>query len=218
METPAIQQPADLLHDRLPDMGLSSLAKPAMKPLSQRSAVMKQYLTNAREFVKGPVVYLQQSLYLTPGRPQGNLKSHLSFFQASMVLTESAAGKNNNQVLFGSRQGPNGTWLGSDGSVQVEFETEDTQTGYLVEFHLNLPQLSGPPMQWYLTLVGYQNALLTSVDYSFSSSQKGNRVLQFFVSPSQLRSQHVLLRPTWAPNQPTSTWTFYGVEITAFKS
>jgi hypothetical protein len=33
-----------------------------------------------------------------------------------------------------------------------------------------------------------------------------------------LRQQFVLLRPTWNANQPTSTWNFYGVEITAFKA
>ncbi|GHB71038.1 hypothetical protein [Persicitalea jodogahamensis] len=201
----------------LKDIGLATLPKPYPGGVSTRSSVVKKYAVAAKDVLKGPLVFVNQGISLTPGTPQGKLKSHLSFFQASMVLTESSAGNNNNMVLFGSQQ-QNGQWLGSDGSVQVEFETEDTKTAYLVEFFINLPNLSGPPEQWNLTLVGYMNGVLTTVDHSFSSSQKGNKVLQFFVSPSPIRNQFLLLRPTWQPNKPTSTWNFYGVEITAFKS
>ena len=202
----------------LKNMGLSVLPQPYTKPMTIRDSVARKYAIEAKKVIDGPLVYLKQGISLTPGTPQGKLKSHLSFFQASMVLTQSAAGKNNNMVLFGSQQQPNGQWAGSNGSMQVEFETEDTKTAYLVEFYINLPNLSGPPEQWHLTLVGYLNGVLTTIDHSFGNSQKGNRVLQFFVSPSPIRNQFLMLRPTWKPNQPTSTWNFYGVEITPFKS
>jgi hypothetical protein len=216
MET--LQKVNDWRQSLLKEIGLSSLPKPYAKSMTIRSAVAKKFALEAREVIKGPLVYVKQGVSLTPGTPQGKLKSHLSFFQASMVLTESAAGKNSNMVLFGSQQQPNGQWAGSNGTMQVEFETEDTKTAYLVEFHINLPNLTGPPEQWHLTLVGYMNGVLTTIDHSFGSSQKGDRTLQFFVSPSPIRNQFLALRPTWKPNQPTSTWTFYGVEITAFKS
>jgi len=201
----------------LKDIGLATLPKAYPGGMSTRSSVIKRYALTAKENLTGPLVYVKQGVSLTPGTPQGKLKSHLSFYQASMVLTESAAGENNNMVLFGSQQ-QNGQWAGSNGSMQVEFETEDTKTAYLVEFYLNLPDLTGPPELWNLTLVGYMNGVLSTIDHSFSSSQKGNKVLQFFVSPSPIRNQFLVLRPTWQPNKPTSTWNFYGVEITAFKS
>jgi len=201
----------------LKDIGLATLPKAYPGGMSTRSSVIKRYALTAKENLAGPLVYVKQGVSLTPGTPQGKLKSHLSFYQASMVLTESAAGENNNMVLFGSQQ-QNGQWAGSNGSMQVEFETEDTKTAYLVEFYLNLPDLTGPPELWNLTLVGYMNGVLSTIDHSFSSSQKGNKVLQFFVSPSPIRNQFLVLRPTWQPNKPTSTWNFYGVEITAFKS
>jgi len=201
----------------LKDIGLATLPKAYPGGMSTRSSVIKRYALTAKEFLTGSLVYVKQGVSLTPGTPQGKLKSHLSFYQASMVLTESAAGENNNMVLFGSQQ-QNGQWAGSNGSMQVGFETEDTQTAYLVEFYLNLPDLTGPPELWNLTLVGYMNGVLSTIDHSFSSSQKGNKVLQFFVSPSPIRNQFLVLRPTWQPNKPTSTWNFYGVEITAFKS
>lgn len=201
----------------LKDIGLATLPKAYPGGMSTRSSVIKRYALTAKENLAGSLVYVKQGVSLTPGTPQGKLKSHLSFYQASMVLTESAAGENNNMVLFGSQQ-QNGQWAGSNGSMQVEFETEDTKTAYLVEFYLNLPDLTGPPELWNLTLVGYMNGVLSTIDHSFSSSQKGNKVLQFFVSPSPIRNQFLVLRPTWQPNKPTSTWNFYGVEITAFKS
>jgi hypothetical protein len=207
----------DLQTDLLKSIGLDGLPRPALKPLNTRTTVTRKYVQLARDIFKGPLVFVQQGIYLTPGKPQGNLKSHLSFFEANMVLTESAAGKYNNMALFGSKQ-QNGQWMASNGMVQMEFETEDTKTAYLVEFHLNLPNLSGPPMKWDFTLVGYMNGVLSTINHSFSSSQKGNRVLQFFISPSPLRQQFVLLRPNWGNNLYTSTWNFFAVEITAFKN
>lgn len=216
METLEKTKP-DLQTDLLKSIGLDVLPRPSLKPLNTRNAVARRYVQAATDIFKNRPVYVQQGIYLTPGYPQGKLKSHLSFFEANMVLTESAAGKYNNMALFGSKQ-QNGQWVGSNGTLQVEFETEDTKTAYLVEFHINLPNLTGPPEQWHFTLVGYMNGVLSTIDHSYGSSQKGNRVLQFFISPSALRQQFVLLRPTWAPNQPTSTWNFFGVEITAFKN
>jgi hypothetical protein len=207
----------DVKTDLLKGIGLDALPRPSIKPLNTRSSVARKYAQRAIDIYKGPLIYVQQGVYLTPGYPQGKLKAHLSFFEANMVLTESAAGKNNNVAMFGASQ-RNGQWMASNGMVQVEFETEDTKTAYLVEFHLNLPKLFGPPEQWDFTLVGYMNGVLTTIDHSFSSSQKGNRVLQFFVSPSPIRQQFLILRPNWGNNLYTSTWNFYGVEITAFKA
>ncbi len=216
METLEKAKP-DLQTDLLKDTGITSLQRVTPKLLNTRTSVIRKYVQTAKDLIKGPLVFVQPDIYLTPGKPQGKLKSHLSFFEANMVLTESAAGAHNNMVLFGSKQ-QNGQWVGSNGMVQVEFETEDVKTAYLVEFHIQLPNLTGPPEQWHYTLVGYMNGVLNTIDHSFSSSQKGYRVLQFFISPSAIRQQFVLLRPTFEANKPTSTWNLFAVEITAFKS
>lgn len=203
--------------DLLKNTGITDLTKITLKPLTSRVSIARKYALVVKDIFKGPLVFAQPDIYLTPGKPQGKLKSHLSFFEANMVLTENAAGAHNNMAMFGSRQ-QNGQWASSNGMLQAEFETEDTKTAYLVEFHIQLPNLTGPPEQWNFTLVGYMNGVLNTINHSFSSSQKGYRVLQFFISPSGIRQQFVLLRPTFEGNKFTSTWNFFAVEITAFKA